>query len=124
MSWQSLVTKQLIKYNRQKSINLLEKITKNMFKMFRDEQTTTTQLIKKFTSLKKKLDQCWDTALYSEYHRATKQYVDSLSSTIEAWCHIEEMRQPHMTRLNRLQKIKNASSYKKEKHTKSFGFSD
>lgn len=44
------------KYYRQKCINLLEKMTKNCFRMFRDETTTKEQLLKRFFELKEKLD--------------------------------------------------------------------
>jgi len=47
--------KQIEKYQRQRYITFLEKVTKNLFKMFRDEKTTQEQFLKKFEELKKKL---------------------------------------------------------------------
>ena len=47
--------KQIEKYQRQRYITFLEKVTKNLFKMFRDEKTTQEQFLQKFEALKKSL---------------------------------------------------------------------
>jgi hypothetical protein len=52
----SLSDKKRATFNRQKCINLLEKITKNLFRMFRDKQTTKDQISARFMFLKEQLD--------------------------------------------------------------------
>lgn len=43
-------------HNRQKAILLLEKISKNMFRMFRDDETKKEAITKRFFELTKQLD--------------------------------------------------------------------
>lgn len=103
---------------RQKCINLLEKITKNMFRMFRNQETTPEQIVDKFLNLKKHLDDLWDVVLNAEYHREMKLYVERLWHTFAAPFDLEEIRSTQMTALNRLQKIKNSGGYKRDKKLK------
>ncbi|SFV66909.1 hypothetical protein MNB_SV-12-1265 [hydrothermal vent metagenome] len=111
--------KQIEKYQRQRYINTLEKISKNLFKMFRNENTTKEQFIKKFYEIKKKLDSFVDIRLDSEYHHQLKAYIEKLYQETEQEFKLDDIREANMTLLNRLQKLKNSSSYKKEKHKQS-----
>lgn len=75
----------------------------------------------KFQALKKKLDEREETHLDSEYHRELKAYINRL---YQQTCQsegfdddvFEDIREAEMSNLNRLQKMKNSVSYKKEKH--------
>lgn len=108
--------KQIEKYQRQRYISFLEKVTKNLFKMFRDETTTQEQFLKKFTELKQKLSEQAEVQLNSEYHHQMKNYIERLSQEIENDFVLDDVREANMTLLNRLQKLKNGTSYKKDKH--------
>ena len=108
--------KQIEKYQRQRYITFLEKVTKNLFKMFRDEKTTQKQFLKKFKELKSKLDEQVDIRLDSEYHHQMKTYIDKLYTECLNEFILDNIREANMTLLNRLQKLKNGTSYKKDKH--------
>ena len=108
--------KQIEKYQRQRYITFLEKVTKNLFKMFRDEKTTQEQFLKKFDELKKKLDLQIEIQLNSEYHQQMKEYIERLDNELKAEFKLDDIREANMTLLNRLQKLKNGISYKKDKH--------
>jgi hypothetical protein len=82
---------------------------------------TSQDFTVKFEQLKKKFDEKETVQLDSEYHRQLKEYIERLyQNTVE--CNtfddtrLDEIREAEMSNLNRLQKLKNASSYKKEKH--------
>lgn len=85
--------------------------------MFRDPTTTQNSFIAKCTILNKKLAEMKDVHLDTEYHRETRKYIKQLFDNIKSIQDFENMRSINMTRLNRLQKIKNETEYKKEKHT-------
>ena len=108
--------KQVEKYQRQRYITFLEKVTKNLFKMFRDETTTQEKFLKKFDELKKKLDEQIEVKLNSEYHQQMKAYIERLDKELKKEFKLDDIREANMTLLNRLQKLKNATSYKKDKH--------
>ena len=108
--------KQIEKYQRQKYINSLEKVTKNLFKMFRNSNTTQEQFLKKFQELKDNLDKQIDIQLNSEYHEQMKSYIYNLYSECQNEFILDDIREINMTHLNRLQKLKNRASYKKDKH--------
>jgi len=108
--------KQIEKYQRQRYITFLEKVTKNLFKMFRDEKTTQEQFLKKFKELKVKLDEQVDIRLDSEYHHQMKAYIEKLYNECSHEFLLDNIRDANMTLLNRLQKLKNGTSYKKDKH--------
>ena len=108
--------KQVEKYQRQRYITFLEKVTKNLFKMFRDETTTQEQFLKKFQELKKKLDEQVEIQLNSEYHQQMKTYIERLENELKDEFKLDDIREANMTLLNRLQKLKNGTSYKKDKH--------
>jgi len=108
--------KQIEKYQRQRYITFLEKVTKNLFKMFRDEKTTQEQFLKKFEELKKKLDEQVEIQLNSEYHHQMKAYIFQLHQECQHEFKLDDIREANMSHLNRLQKLKNGTSYKKDKH--------
>jgi 5'-deoxynucleotidase YfbR-like HD superfamily hydrolase len=108
--------KQIEKYQRQRYITFLEKVTKNLFRMFRDEKTTQEQFLKKFDELKEKLDEQVDIQLNSEYHHQMKAYIERLYNEVQSEFKLDDIRDINMTHLNRLQKLKNGTSYKKDKH--------
>jgi len=109
--------KQIEKYQRQRYITFLEKVTKNLFKMFRDEKTTQEIFLKKFKELTKKVDEQVEIKLNSEYHQQMKSYIERLKIEItHEDFDLEDIREANMTLLNRLQKLKNGTSYKKDKH--------
>jgi len=113
--------KQIDKFNRQKYITELEKVAKNLFRMFREDKTTATSFMVKFEQLKKKFDDRVEVHLDSEYHQQMKAYINRLYAQT---CQLEEftdkdfldMKEAEMSNLNRLQKLKNGTSYKKDKH--------
>ncbi len=89
--------------------------------MFRDESTDAKKFLKKFEELKKKLDKRETIHLDSEYHNMLKAYIAGLyNKTCKNENFSEEIfsdiKEAEMSNLNRLQKLKNGSSYKKDKH--------
>jgi len=113
--------KQIDKFNRQKQLTLLDKISKNLFRMFRNENTTAKSFVEKFGTLKKRVDLQEEMQLDSEYHQQLKAYILRLH---EQTCQKEDFTDvefknicaAEMSNLNRLQKLKNDNSYKKDKH--------
>ena len=114
--------KQIDKYNRQKYIGELEKVAKNLFRMFRDQSISAETFVQKFKELKERLEtREVPSYLDSEYHNALKSYIERL---YEQCCadgtfsdnDFADIREAEMSNLNRLQKMKNGVSYKKEKH--------
>ena len=113
--------KQIDKFNRQKYITELEKVSKNLFRMLRDSDVSSKDFVLKFDELKIKFDKRIDIHLDSEYHQQLKEYIIRLHS---ATClHenftdkvLDDIREAEMSNLNRLQKLKNGTSYKKDKH--------
>ena len=89
--------------------------------MFRDEHVTAENFVKKFGQLKSKFDEKEEVQLESEYHQQLKEYITRI---YQSTCLVEEfsdknlsdMREAEMSNLNRLQKLKNGTSYKKDKH--------
>lgn len=113
--------KQIDKYNRQKYISELEKISKNLFRMLRDEDVCSQTFMVKFEQLKKKFDEKADVQLDSEYHQQLKVYIERLyqqTCSVELFTDksLNDIRDAEMSNLNRLQKLKNGTSYKKDKH--------
>ncbi|MCF6206282.1 MAG: hypothetical protein L3J47_05250 [Sulfurovum sp.] len=89
--------------------------------MLRDEKVSSQDFTVKFEQLKKRFDEREAVHLDSEYHRQLKAYIERLySDTVETATfdneRLDDIREAEMSNLNRLQKLKNASSYKKEKH--------
>ena len=113
--------KQIDKFNRQKYIVELEKISKNLFRMFRDENVIAQDFVVKFGQLKKKFDEKEEVHLESEYHQQLKEYIVRIhvrTCLVEVFTDKEfsDIREAEMSNLNRLQKLKNGTSYKKDKH--------
>ncbi|MGW8168527.1 MAG: hypothetical protein ACWGHH_00725 [Sulfurovaceae bacterium] len=113
--------KQIDKYNRQKYIAELEKISKNIFKMLRDTNTDSNSFSIKLESMVKKLQEKEAIRLEGEYNQKLKEYILSIyekTKNAEQFNDIilNEIRESEMSNLNRLQKLKNKNSYKKEKH--------
>jgi hypothetical protein len=89
--------------------------------MFRDENIAAQNFMVKFEQLKKKFDEKEVMHLDSEYHQQLQVYIERVYSQT---CLLEgfddkvfyAMREAEMSNLNRLQKLKNGSSYKKDKH--------
>jgi len=113
--------KQIDKFNRQKYISELEKISKNLFRMFRDDKVEAEDFQKKFSQLKKQFDERMEVHLDSEYHKQLKAYILRLyGQTCENDAFddaaLADIREPEISNLNRLQKLKNTTSYKKDKH--------
>ena len=113
--------KQIDKFNRQKYIIELEKISKNLFRMFRDENVFAQDFVVKFGQLKKKFDEKEEVHLESEYHQQLKEDIVRIhvrTCVVEVFTDKEfsDIREAEMSNLNRLQKLKNGTSYKKDKH--------
>jgi len=75
----------------------------------------------KFEQLKKKFDEKTAIQLDSEYHQQLKAYIDRVyRETCGRETMDDEMfdsiREAEMSNLNRLQKLKNRTTYKKDKH--------
>lgn len=89
--------------------------------MFRDEGVDATHFIEKFQALKEKFEAREEVHLDSEYHRELKAYIARLyAQTCQGDAFgdrdLSDIREAEMSQLNRLQKLKNGASYKKEKH--------
>jgi hypothetical protein len=113
--------KQIDKFHRQKYITEIEKISKNLFRMFRDTKVSSQEFTLKFEALKRRLDEKEPLRLDSEYHQQLQEYIVRLYGETVACSHFDDktldtMREAEMSNLNRLQKLKNLSNYKKEKH--------
>jgi len=108
--------KQIEKYQRQKYISSLEKVAKNLFKMFRNQTVTQDEFLKKFQELKDNIDKYSQITLHSEYHEQMQSYIQRLYNECQDEFELNNIREINMTHLNRLQKLKNSTSYKKDKH--------
>jgi hypothetical protein len=89
--------------------------------MLRNEGSSAETFSKKFKALKEKLGELEKIPLDQGYYKELEHYLDRLyHETVEADSfddeRLSEIRELEMSNLNRLQKMKNASSYKKEKH--------
>jgi len=89
--------------------------------MFRDEMVDAERFKEKFRALKKRLDERPEVQFDSEYHKQLKSYIVRLYTlTCEDdsfdGARLSDIRGVEMSNLNRLQKLKNGTSYKKEKH--------
>ena len=101
------------KFNRQQAINILEKITKSMFRLFRDQTSTKDQVKERFSVLYGKLKWLWEVYLDTEYHRAMLDYVQRLEWTLDSFIPLDEIRNKQMRALNGLQKLRNVKKYKR-----------
>jgi NAD-specific glutamate dehydrogenase len=112
--------KQIEKFQRQKYINQLEKTAKNIFRMLRDATSDAKSFTTHLQQLKKKLDPYEEVRLNTEYHQQLQAYItrlhkESLQEDFDTTT-LHRIREAEMSNLNRLQKLKNATSYKKDKH--------
>jgi len=117
--------KQIEKYKRQKYLSTINKCTKNLFKLFRESSTNYDKFQKKFISLKKELDKLDTIRLDSEHSKKTKEYIDELYNiTIknENFTNNDflDIKERELSKLNRLQKLKNRTKYAKDKHKDNF----
>ena len=110
--------KQIEKYQRQKYITFLGKISKNLFRLLRQEETTAVQFTSKFDELMQKLGELESIRLDSEYLQETKSYIDRLYFQTKEITdkQLEDIKSAEMSNLNRLQKLKKRTTYKKDKH--------
>lgn len=104
------------KLQRQYCINFLERAAKKIFKMFRNPNTSEQKYIDWLTSFTRKLAPYNDIVLHAEYHKTLKDFI----LTLERDCKISgffttDYCTKGMTALNRLQKMKNADSFKRKK---------
>ena len=112
--------KQIEKYRRQKYIAQLEKVGKNLFRLLRNGETTAEAFRNRFRELMERLDALETIRLDSEYLRESEKHYRAFFERVEAEDFDDEVlkriREEEMSRLNRLQKMKNRNSYRKEKH--------
>jgi len=99
----------------------MEKISKNLFRMFRDTKVTSQDFTLKFEQLKQVFDAQEALRLDSEYHQHLHDYIERLYtetvlSPIFDTCRFNDIREAEMRNLNHLQKMKKVSGYQKEKH--------
>lgn len=100
---------------------MLEKVSKNLFRMLRDERITYTQFAKKFEELREKQKSVEKIHLDLGYYKELESYIENLYIRLIMNDEADEklfddVREAEMSNLNRLQKLKNSSSYKKSKH--------
>ncbi len=111
-------SKQIEKYQRQKYITFLEKVSKNLFRLLRQEETTAAQFTAKFDTLMQKLRELESIRLDSAYLQETQSYIDRLYLQTQGISDkaFQDIKAAEMSNLNRLQKLKQKSNYKKDKH--------
>jgi len=112
--------KQIEKYQRQKYINFLDKISKNLFRLLRHEETTAAKFATKLHELMEQLGKLEKPRMDMEYMRETQAYIERLhaETRLEEFddARYAEICEAEMSNLNRLQKLKNKGNYKKDKH--------
>ena len=112
--------KQIEKYQRQKYITFLDKITKNLFRLLRHEGTTAEKFVAKLDEMMRQLSKLEQPRMDSEYMQQTQAYIERLHMDTQSEgfddARYTEIHEAEMSNLNRLQKLKNKSTYKKEKH--------
>lgn len=112
--------KQIDKYNRQKYISEMDKIAKNLFRMFRDKNINSSEFKAKTLLLIIKLQERDEIRFDGEYLNKMKEYIGQIYFKLQNQefndIIFDEMRDIEMGNLNRLQKMKNNNSYKKDKH--------
>ncbi|CUV64953.1 conserved hypothetical protein [Sulfurovum sp. enrichment culture clone C5] len=112
--------KQIDKYNRQKYISEMDKIAKNLFRMFRDQNINSNEFKTKTLLLILKLQERDEIRFDGEYLNKMKEYINQICFKLQNQefndIIFDDMREIEMGNLNRLQKMKNNNSYKKDKH--------
>ena len=113
-------SKQIEKFQRQKYIIFLEKIFKNLFRLLRNEETTAEKFSAKLQELMIKFEKLEKPRMDSEYMQQAHEYVERLYRDVSSDGFDDEryadICEAEMSNLNRLQKLKNKSNYKKDKH--------
>jgi hypothetical protein len=89
--------------------------------MFRNTEISQEVIVDRFFVLYAKLADFKIAYLYAVYHTEMKKYIEDVSLLFRGSRDVDAVRDEQMTRLNRLQKLKNATKYKKDKHTKKLG---
>ncbi len=89
---------------------------KNLFRMFRTAGMKQSDMEERFFMLYKQITDLKKVELYSNYHREMRNYIDEVATMMNSDRELDEVRNNQMTRLNRIQKIKNMMKYKKNKH--------
>ncbi len=88
--------------------------------MLRHSETSALDFRKRFKQLIDKLDTLEPIRLDSEYLKRSEEYYRKLFNIVNSDSFnsqsLKEMREIQMSSLNRLQKMKNNNSYKKDKH--------
>lgn len=86
--------------------------------MLRQDETTAKQFRTKFDELMQKLAELESIRLDSEYLQGTKEYIDRLYSQTQNITDkdLNDIKSAEMSNLNRLQKLKKRTTYKKDKH--------
>ncbi len=118
---QGISPQQLAKHHRQQCINLLEKMTRYLFRVFRAKNIDEETIAKRFFVLYDKLMLFSSTQLYALYHREMRKYMETVAQIFHHEWSVDQIADEHMSRLNRLQKLKNATKYKKDKHVERLG---
>jgi len=111
--------KQIQRYKRLKYISALNKITKNLYRLFKNPSTTSSALLNRFNELKDYLDSLEKPYLESEYLIRTKEYIDNLHYRLNNRefddSILNSIREDELANLNRLQKMKNSQNYNRKK---------
>ena len=89
--------------------------------MLRNKEIGASAFVKKFNELEEKLSSIEKSSLDLGYYRDLEAYIERLyRQTVLGEDfgdeRLDEIREAEMSNLNRLQKLKNSSSYKKAKH--------
>ena len=112
--------KQIERYQRQKYITFLDKMTRNLFRLLRHKETTAEMFAAKLDEMMQQLSRLEKPRMDSEYMQQIQTYIERLyrDTRSERFDDIRyaEIHAAEMSNLNRLQKLKNKSRYKKEKH--------
>ncbi len=112
--------KQIEKYNRQKYISYIEKIKKNLFSAFRNPSMDAEKLKTKISELMQGFEKLEKIRLDTEYMRESEKYIQEIYQYIMSDNfdnnEMNNIRDKQLGVLNRLQKMKNKSRYKKEKY--------
>lgn len=107
--------KHLAQQQRQLCIALLEKIIKSCYRMFRNPSLTTPNILNKLSILLTKLNQLGPVYLDTQYHKETRKYVERLPMLLHSAQDPTMTKLQQITELNRLQKLKNSTQYKRKK---------
>ena len=89
--------------------------------MFRNEKISASDFLDKFKQLKEKLEATESIPLDLGHYKELESYIGRLYDQVTLGeifnnTTLNDIREAEMSQLNRLQKLKNSTSYKKEKH--------